>query len=127
MKPTPAVARAFLLFTLGPAVFAPARVLAQDAPVATATRVEEAPTIDGILDDASWMAGSSLGDFVQRDPIPDVAPRAAVPACLVKLCNAVVQFHALFELLQLLACQFAHKPHGIFSRDLIAWVHQAMG
>ncbi|MEE2846140.1 MAG: hypothetical protein VX956_06660, partial [Gemmatimonadota bacterium] len=69
MKPTPAVARAFLLFTLGPAVFAPARVLAQDAPVATATRVEEAPTIDGILDDASWMAGSSLGDFVQRDPM----------------------------------------------------------
>ncbi|HIC53394.1 MAG TPA: hypothetical protein EYO97_06150 [Gemmatimonadetes bacterium] len=69
MKPTLAVARAFLLFTLGPAVFAPARVLAQDAPVATATRVEEAPTIDGILDDASWMAGSSLGDFVQRDPM----------------------------------------------------------
>ena len=63
------VARVLLLLALGLAIGAPVLLVAQNsAPVANATRVEEAPTIDGILDDASWTGASRLGDFVQRDP-----------------------------------------------------------
>ena len=63
------VARALLLLTLGLAISTPVRLAAQNgAPIANATRVEEAPTIDGILDDASWTGASRLRDFVQRDP-----------------------------------------------------------
>ena len=59
------VARVLLLLALGLAIGAPVLLVAQNsAPVANATRVEEAPTIDGILDDASWTGASRLGDFV---------------------------------------------------------------
>jgi len=70
MKPIlVSVAHALLLLTLGLAISTPTRLVAQDgAPVAHATRVEEAPTIDGILDDASWLGATRLQDFVQRDP-----------------------------------------------------------
>ena len=62
-------ARALFVLSLGFACGAPIRLVAQTgAPVANATRVEEAPTIDGILDDASWTGASRLEDFVQRDP-----------------------------------------------------------
>ena len=62
-------ARALFVLSLGFACGAPIRLVAQTgAQVANATRVEEAPTIDGILDDASWTGASRLEDFVQRDP-----------------------------------------------------------
>ncbi len=63
-------ARALFFLSLGVACSAPVRLVAQNgAAVAKATRVEKAPTIDGILDDASWTEASRLGDFVQRDPV----------------------------------------------------------
>jgi hypothetical protein len=63
------VARALVMLTLGPAISTPGRLVAQDgALVANATHVEEAPTIDGVLDEASWLGATRLRDFVQRDP-----------------------------------------------------------
>jgi hypothetical protein len=48
----------------------PAHLLAQStAPVANATRVEEAPTIDGVLDDNAWAGATLLDGFLQRDPL----------------------------------------------------------
>ena len=40
-----------------------------DRPVATALRVIEAPTIDGLLDEAVWQRSTPLTDFVQAEPL----------------------------------------------------------
>ncbi len=37
--------------------------------MANATRVEEAPTIDGVLDDNAWAGATLLDGFLQRDPL----------------------------------------------------------
>ncbi len=39
-------------------------------PVATATRTETAPRIDGVLDDEVWKQGELITDFVQSQPNP---------------------------------------------------------
>src|SRR5688572_12682195 len=38
-------------------------------PVATARRVTETPTIDGLLDEPVWQLAAPLTDFVQADPL----------------------------------------------------------
>jgi hypothetical protein len=53
--------------------------LAQEPPVpsARATRVEEAPILDGVLDEALWQLASPVGEFRQRNPqegIPATEP-----------------------------------------------------
>ena len=65
MAGTAAVSLALAALTLPPSVSA------QDAgqPVATALRVAEAPTIDGLLDEAVWQGSTPLMDFVQAEPV----------------------------------------------------------
>ena len=42
---------------------------AQEGRVARATRVEEAPTIDGRIDDAVWELAEPIADFIQAEPL----------------------------------------------------------
>lgn len=49
------------------------RVHAQDVPALAAGRAD-AVVIDGRLDEASWLAAPSAGDFVERTPHPGSAP-----------------------------------------------------
>ena len=42
---------------------------AQQSRVARATRVEEPPTIDGLIDDAAWELAEPITDFVQAEPL----------------------------------------------------------
>jgi hypothetical protein len=54
-----------LLIVLG-GCFTPA--LAQERPVASAVRVTEPPTIDGLLDDEAWQNGQPVAGFIQAEP-----------------------------------------------------------
>lgn len=47
---------------------APATV-AQEPPSAVALPVEEAPAVDGRLNEAVWSVGPAIADFVQREPV----------------------------------------------------------
>src|SRR5436305_615112 len=38
------------------------------ARIASATRVDHKPRLDGTLDDPSWQIATSIGDFHQREP-----------------------------------------------------------
>ena len=49
-----------------PVFFAPP--LPDERRAITATRVDAAPAIDGVLDDAAWESASPTSDFVQREP-----------------------------------------------------------
>lgn len=54
---------------------APAPIVAQMAsPTALATRIDDAPQIDGVLDESFWQALPVISDFVQREPIDGAAP-----------------------------------------------------
>jgi len=57
---TTAVAAAFL--------FTPS-LRGQQAPVASATPIDAAPVIDGLLNEGVWQSGPPLADFVQREPM----------------------------------------------------------
>ena len=46
----------------------PARATVAGAKRATATRVSEPPTIDGLLDERGWAQATPIGDFVQSEP-----------------------------------------------------------
>lgn len=45
------------------------------SPVFEAVRVNESPSIDGILDEQVWSTSNVITEFRQRDPIFDVVPR----------------------------------------------------
>lgn len=45
-------------------------VAAQDRKQMTAVRVEQAPEIDGVLDEAVWQMAQPAKDFIQREPKP---------------------------------------------------------
>lgn len=63
-----------LVFGLWAIVASVAPVSAQDASLrAVATRVDQAPDIDGILDEPFWETLPVISDFVQREPV-DGAP-----------------------------------------------------
>ncbi len=72
---TPARNRNCTLFLLG-LLFFPQKVLAQtppsqdqERPVMTATRVEEAPTIDGRLEEPVWQGVPGVSEFYQKEPV----------------------------------------------------------
>ena len=46
----------------------PAAAQQAPRPVATAIHVDEAPVIDGVLDDRAWQAAMPLGNFKQAEP-----------------------------------------------------------
>jgi len=44
------------------------------APVAQATRIDQAPQIDGVLDEPLWARVPVISDFVQREPVDGAVP-----------------------------------------------------
>ena len=69
---TPSIARttaAALLALISFTNLPPAWAQGADRPVATARRVVEAPTIDGLLDETVWRESTPLMDFVQAEPL----------------------------------------------------------
>jgi len=55
--------------TLSVAMVVGVLAIPQQAPVVAATRVDAAPTIDGVLDEESWSESATLTDFVQFEPL----------------------------------------------------------
>jgi len=68
-------------------------------PRVEARRIAEAPTIDGVLDDAAWDGAGVARDFIQRDPID------GAPATLPTECRIV------FDDTHLYVGVRAHDPH----------------
>lgn len=62
MKRTPSFA-AILVAGVAPAI------VAQVPPSAVALPVDEAPAVDGRLDEAAWSEAPAIADFVQREPV----------------------------------------------------------
>jgi hypothetical protein len=48
-----------------------------------AVRVDEAPVIDGVLDDAAWDAASFVGEFTQKEPVFGAEPSRATEVAIV--------------------------------------------
>jgi hypothetical protein len=61
----------------------PAVALAQERPVASAIRVTEPPTIDGLLDDMAWDEGQPIAGFVQAEPFQGQAASESTEVRLV--------------------------------------------
>ncbi len=75
------------------------------------------------IEDPPYLAVSA---FVQRHAIPDISSRAAFPADLIELGNAVIEVNASLELSELLASEFAHETRRILARYLVAGMHESM-
>ena len=54
---------------------------ARDAPV---TSIETTITVDGVLDEPAWTSAPAIGDLVQRQPLPGLAPTERTRVTLLR-------------------------------------------
>lgn len=113
LVPRPAGAGHLLILILGATV-----VTAMEPPpkrLYTATRLqEEAPAIDGRLEDACWQQGEWSGDYRQREPFEGAAPTQPTQLkILYDNRNLYVAFRATDS-------NIAHEPRLIGQRDEFA-------
>ena len=71
-----------LLLTLSPPAFAQQSPLS--VPVAAVTSIDTPITVDGVLDEPAWTNAPAIGDLVQRQPLPGLAPTERTRVTLLR-------------------------------------------
>jgi hypothetical protein len=89
-------------------IAAPVLAGSDDPSVAMVTRVDEAPTVDGWIDEAYWRSAAIIGGFVQQ------RPRAGQPAGADTRIRLLATTHALYLAFE---CD-EPDPRGVLARSL---------